>query len=299
MDCKAFSLSFLSRVSVSSSSALSECPGDLSFSLCFLCFERLCLCFDPLCFLCFLCFFFFSALSSFSSGFSCSSAELSSLAGAGDLLGDFLGTSSSGTEGLRRTFLGGGSGDLSSLEDLLAGAFRLARSRGGDSEGLRLAERACGRVSGEADGLGDCLEARDLGLTSGSGEDECERLEPCNLGALAGGGEADAERLVLRTGEADAACADFRLLGLSGDTEGDFRTTRLRSRLSTRGEADRDRLFRSPFDLVASLGGDLTGDSRVSLGFFFADAGGSGEAEDDDDRLASRVFDFFAESASA
>lgn len=103
---------------------------------------------------------------------------------------------------------------MSSLEDLLEGAFRLARSRGGDSEGLRLAERACGRVSGEADGLGDCLEARDLGLTSGSGEDECERLEPCNLGALAGGGEADAERLVLRTGEADAACADFRLLGL-------------------------------------------------------------------------------------
>lgn len=86
---------------------------------------------------------------------------------------------------------------------------------------------------------------------------------------------------------------------LSGDREGDFRTTRLRSRLSTRGEADRDRLFRSPFDLAASLGGDLTGDSRVSLAFFFADGGGSGEAEDDEDRLASRVFDFLAESASA
>lgn len=86
---------------------------------------------------------------------------------------------------------------------------------------------------------------------------------------------------------------------LSGDREGDFRTTRLRSRLSTRGEADRDRLFRSPFDLVASLGGDLTGDSRVSLAFFFADSGGSGEAEDDEDRLASRVFAFLAESASA
>ena len=83
---------------------------------------------------------------------------------------------------------------------------------------------------------------------------------------------------------------------LSGDMEGDFRTTRLRSRLSIRGEADLERLFRSPFDLVVSLGGDLTGDS---LGFFFADSGGSGETEDDDDRLASRVFDFFAESASA
>lgn len=86
---------------------------------------------------------------------------------------------------------------------------------------------------------------------------------------------------------------------LSGDIEGDFRTTRLPSRLSTRGEADRERLFRSPFNLVASLGGVLTGDSRVSLGFFFADAGGSEEAEDDEDRLASRVFDFFTESASA
>lgn len=147
------------------------------------------------------------------------------------------------------------------------------------------------------------MVARGLGLTSGSGEDEGERLEPCNLAALGGGGEADAERfvrdLVLRTGEAEAACTDFRLLGLSGDIEGDFRTTRLRSRLSTRGEADRERLFRSPFDLVASLGGVLTGDSRVSLGFFFADAGGSEEAEDDEDRLASRVFDFFTESASA
>ena len=103
---------------------------------------------------------------------------------------------------------------MSSLEDLLAAAFRLVRSRGGDSEVLRLAERACGRVSGEGDGLGDCLVARDLGLTSGSGEDEGERLELCNLAALGGGGEADAERLALRTGEAEAACADFRLLGL-------------------------------------------------------------------------------------
>ena len=62
------------------------------------------------------------------------------------------------------------------------------------------------------------MVARDLGLTSGSGEDEDERLEPCNLAALAGGGEADAERfvrdLLLRTGEAEAAWADFRLLGL-------------------------------------------------------------------------------------
>ena len=129
-----------------------------------------------------------------------------------------MGTSSPGTDELRRTFLGGGSGDLSSLEDLLTAAFRLARSRGGDPEGLRLGERACGRVSGEADGLGDCLAARDLDLTSGSGEDEGERLESCNLAAFGGGGEADAERLVLRTGEAEAACADFRLLGLKEKT---------------------------------------------------------------------------------
>ena len=62
------------------------------------------------------------------------------------------------------------------------------------------------------------MVARDLGLTSGSGEDEGERFEPCNLTALAGGGEVDAERfvrdLILRSGEAEAACADFRLLGL-------------------------------------------------------------------------------------
>lgn len=81
--------------------------------------------------------------------------------------------------------------------------------------------------------------------------------------------------------------------------EGDFCTTRLRSRLSTRGEAERDRLLRSPFDLDGSLGGDLTGDSRVSFDLFFAEVGGgSGEAEDDDDRFASRVFDFFADSVS-
>ena len=66
--------------------------------------------------------------------------------------------------------------------------------------------------------MGDCLAARDLGLTSGSGEDEGEPLEPCVLATFGGGGEADAERfvrgLVLRTGEAEVACTDFRLLGL-------------------------------------------------------------------------------------
>lgn len=81
--------------------------------------------------------------------------------------------------------------------------------------------------------------------------------------------------------------------------DGDFCTTFLRSRLSTRGEAERDRLLRSPFDLDGSLGGDLTGDSRVSLNLFFAaDGGGSGDAEGDDDCLVC-VFDFFAKSVSA
>lgn len=65
------------------------------------------------------------------------------------------------------------------------------------------------------------MAARDLGLTSGSGDDEGERLEPWDLAAL-GGGEADAERFVrdfvLRTGEADSTCADFRLLGLKKAT---------------------------------------------------------------------------------
>lgn len=143
--------------------------------------------------------------------------QLYTLAG-GDLLGDFLGTSSSCTEGLRRAFLTGGSGDLSSLEDLLDAALRLTRSRGGDPEGLLFATRACCRASGEADGLGDCLAVRDLGLFSVSGEDDGERLEPRDLGALGGGGEADADRfvrdLVLRTGESDVACADFRPLVL-------------------------------------------------------------------------------------
>lgn len=122
---------------------LSECPGDFSFSLCFLCFERLCLCFELPCFLCFLCFFFFSPFGSFSSGFSCSSAELSLAGAGGDLLGDFFGASSSGTEGLLRAFLAEGSGDFSSLEVLLAVAFRLTRSRGGEAEGFLLVPWDC------------------------------------------------------------------------------------------------------------------------------------------------------------
>lgn len=69
--------------------------------------------------------------------------EVITLAGGGDLLGDFFGASSSGIEGLRRAFLAGGSGDFSSLDGLLAAAFRLTLSRGGDPEGLRLAERGC------------------------------------------------------------------------------------------------------------------------------------------------------------
>ena len=85
---------------------------------------------------------------------------------------------------------------MSSLEDLFAAAFRLTRSRGGDPEGLLFAERACCRGSGEADGLGDCLAARDLGLTSGSREEGGERLEPRDLAVLGGGGETEADRLV-------------------------------------------------------------------------------------------------------
>ena len=63
---------------------------------------------------------------------------------------------------------------------------------------------------------------RDLDLLSGSEEDDGERLEPRDLAALAGGGEAEADRfardLVLRTGETEEACADFRLLGLCKET---------------------------------------------------------------------------------
>lgn len=80
------------------------------------------------------------------------------------------------------------------------------------------------------------MVARDLGLTSGSGEDEGERFEPCNLAALAGGGEVDAERfvraLVLRSGEAEAACADFRLLGLKRNKRvGSKKKTAINNRL--------------------------------------------------------------------
>ena len=66
---------------------------------------------------------------------------------------------------------------------------------------------------------------------------------------------------------------------------GDLRSTRRRSRVSARGEGDRDRFLPSPFPRDASLGGDLTGDSRVSRDLFLAD-GGSGDAEEDDDRLS-------------
>lgn len=185
---------------MSSSSIVSDCAGDLSLSLRFLCFERLCLCLDPPCFLCFLCFFFFSPLGSFSSVFSCSSLELSLVGGDGT--GDFSGASSSS---LRRAFLGGGSVDLSSLEDLLTAALRLDRSRG-LSEGLSLTARECWRVSGKGDG--DCLLARDLDLLSPSGDESGDRFDPRDLGALGGGGgEPEADRLLrdfaLTAGEAD------------------------------------------------------------------------------------------------
>ena len=137
----------------------------------------------------------------------------------GDLLGDFLGTSSSSfTEGLLRAFLTGGSGEWSPSEALSAAAFRFPRSRGGDAEGLFLADRACWRGSGETDGLGDCLAAWDFDFSCCSGEEERERLEPRARTALDGGGEAEADLLVrdlvLRAGESDLAGADFRLLGL-------------------------------------------------------------------------------------
>jgi len=107
------------------------------------------------------------------------------------------------------------------------------------------------------------LAVRDLDLLSGSGEDDSERLEARDLAALAAGGEAEADRfardLVLRTGETEEACADFRLLGLSGDMEADLRSTRLRSRESTSGEADR--LLPSLLPLDTSLGGVPLGDS--------------------------------------
>lgn len=59
------------------------------------------------------------------------------------MLGDFFGASSSGTEGLLRAFLAEGSGDFSSLEVLLAVAFRLTRSRGGEAEGFLLVPWDC------------------------------------------------------------------------------------------------------------------------------------------------------------
>lgn len=90
---------------------------------------------------------------------------------------------------------------------------------------------------------------------------------------------------------------DLRPLGLAGDMDDDLRSPRFlsrefsrgeadrfRSRASPRGESDLDRFFPSPFPRVASLG-DLTGDSRVSRVFFLADDG-SGEADEDDDRLS-------------
>lgn len=85
---------------------------------------------------------------------------------------------------------------------------------------------------------------------------------------------------------------------LSGDTEADFCSTRLRSRASTAGEADRDRLLSSPFHLDVTLGGLLLGDSRVSRDFFLADCG-SGDADEDEDRLAWRAFAFLPDSVSA
>lgn len=45
-----------------------------------------------------------------------------------------------------------------------------------------------------------------------------EHFEPRDLATLGGGGEAEADcfvrDFVLRTGESEEACADFRLLGL-------------------------------------------------------------------------------------
>lgn len=131
----------------------------------------------------------------------------------GDGIGDFSGASSSS---LRRAFLGGGSVDLSSLEDLLTAALRLDRSRG-LSEGLSLTARDCWRVSGKGDG--DCLLARDLDLLSPSGDESGDRFDPRDLGALGGaGGEPEADRLLrdfaLTAGEADETWADLRFLRL-------------------------------------------------------------------------------------
>lgn len=68
--------------------------------------------------------------------------------------------------------------------------------------------------------------------------------------------------------------------------------------MSGAGEADRDLLLASPFPLDTSFGGLLRGDSRVSRDLFLAD-GGSGDADEDEDRLASRALAFLAVSVSA
>ena len=69
---------------------------------------------------------------------------------------------------------------------------------------------------------------------------------------------------------------------LSGDTEADFCSTRLRPRVCRSADADRDRLFAAFFP---------SEDSRVSRDFFFSGSGsGSGDADEDDDRLVCRAF---------
>ena len=71
---------------------------------------------------------------------------------------------------------------------------------------------------------------------------------------------------------------------LSGDMEADLCSTRLRPRVCRSGDADRDRLFAAFFP---------SEDSRVSRGFFFS-VSGSGDADEDDDRLVCRAFDLSA-----
>lgn len=71
---------------------------------------------------------------------------------------------------------------------------------------------------------------------------------------------------------------------LSGDTEADLCSTRLRPRVCRSGDADRDRLIAAFFP---------SEDSRASRGFFFSGSG-SGDADEDDDRLVCRAFDLSA-----